>query len=213
MHHVRLVAASLISPLAFLTVACGGTTADQSAQQSSGSNNEAPQTTLTKQGTPPAESTKPADPKSTGPVEVETTIVASGLEVPWGIAFLPNGDALVTERDSGRVLSLDSSGNTKEIQTLPSNAFGEGGLLGIALSPSYKNDGLVYAYCTTTTDNRVVHFRRARTPNRYSQGFPLTPSIMGAVLLSALMGTCASALETLASATPLKTSTPYPVRS
>ena len=164
MHHVR-PAAILISVLAFLVTACGGATTDQATEQTD-SNSETSQTTL-------AENTTPANPESAGPVEVETTVIASRLEVPWGIAFLPNGDALVTERDSGRLLRLDSSGSTEEIQTLPSHAFGEGGLLGIALSPNYESDGLVYAYYTTTTDNRVARFRLGEEPEPILTGIPL----------------------------------------
>ena len=47
------------------------------------------------------------------------SVIAANLEVPWGIAFLPGGDALFTERDSGRLLRMDSSGNIEEVQTLP----------------------------------------------------------------------------------------------
>jgi glucose/arabinose dehydrogenase len=153
--------------------ACGGTTADRSAEQSSESDNEAPQTTLAQQEMPPAKESAPADPATAGPVEVETTVIASGLEAPWGLAFLPNGDALVTERDSGRVLSVDPSGNVEEIQRLPEGGVGEGGLMGIALSPDYESDELVYAYYTTGQDNRVVRFRLGEEHEPILTGIPV----------------------------------------
>jgi glucose/arabinose dehydrogenase len=90
---------------------------------------------------------------------VETEVVATGLEAPWGLAFLPGGDALVTERDSGRVLRVDPAGGVEEVRTLPADGSGEGGLLGVALSPDFEDDGLVYAYYSTPEENRVVRFR------------------------------------------------------
>jgi glucose/arabinose dehydrogenase len=106
-----------------------------------------------------------------GPDVVEITTIATGLEVPWGLAFTPDGEALVTERDSGRLLSVDSSG-INELQRLPSGGTGEGGLLGIALSPNYESDGLIYAYYTTEEDNRVVRFRLGEDPEPILTGIP-----------------------------------------
>jgi glucose/arabinose dehydrogenase len=112
------------------------------------------------------------EPANTGPVEVETSVIATNLEVPWGIAFLPNGDALFTERDSGRLLRMDASGNVREIQTLPTRGFGEGGSLGLAISPDYERDGYVYAYYTTDQDNRVVRFELGENPEPILTGIP-----------------------------------------
>jgi glucose/arabinose dehydrogenase len=96
-------------------------------------------------------------------------VIASGLDVPWGIAFLPDGDALVSERATGRIKRIPGNGGTpRTVRTIPGVArnFGEGGLLGIAVSPNYSRDRLVYAYYTSSRDNRVVRFRlggRSRT--------------------------------------------------
>ncbi len=88
-------------------------------------------------------------------------VVATGLEVPWGLAFLPDGDALVGERDTARVLRIPAAGGQPvEVRTVPGvRPRGEGGLLGLAVSPAYARDGLVYAYLTAESDNRVVRFR------------------------------------------------------
>ncbi|GAB2841212.1 PQQ-dependent sugar dehydrogenase [Actinocorallia aurea] len=87
--------------------------------------------------------------------------VARGIKVPWGLVFLPDGEALVAERDTGRVLRVPAQGgDVREVAKVPDvAASGEGGLLGLALSPSYATDGLVYAYLTTDSGNRVVRFR------------------------------------------------------
>ena len=82
--------------------------------------------------------------------------IASGLEVPWGLAFLPDGSALVTERDSGRVLSI-RDGEVTEVGTVPEAApMGEAGLLGVAVSPSFAEDHEVFLYVTTDEDNRIL---------------------------------------------------------
>jgi glucose/arabinose dehydrogenase len=80
------------------------------------------------------------------------------LEVPWGLAFLPSGSALVSERDSHRIVRVDQRGRVSEVGVVPGVAddAGEGGLLGIVLSPSFAQDAVVYAYLTSPTDNRVV---------------------------------------------------------
>ena len=108
-----------------------------------------------------------------GPTRIEVGVLATNLEVPWSFAFLPNGDALVTERDSGRLLSVSASGAATEIQTLPEQGSGEGGLLGVAVSPDYERDGYVYAYYTTEVDNRVVRFRLGERPEPILTGIPV----------------------------------------
>ncbi len=90
-------------------------------------------------------------------------VLAQGLEVPWGVAFLPQsegGGALVGERDSARLLRIDPSGAVHQIGRVPGVVpRGEGGLLGLAVASSFARDRLVYAYYTATSDNRIVRFR------------------------------------------------------
>ncbi len=82
--------------------------------------------------------------------------VASGLEVPWGVTFLPDGSALVGERDTARVLAITGR-QVREVGRVDvASPQGEAGLLGLATSPSYASDGLIYAYVSTASDNRVV---------------------------------------------------------
>lgn len=83
--------------------------------------------------------------------------VVTGLEVPWGIGFLPDGSALVTERDSARVLRVTPDGDAEEVGQVDGViSEGEGGLMGVAVSPDFADDGAVYLYHTTATDNRIV---------------------------------------------------------
>ncbi|MCV7154331.1 PQQ-dependent sugar dehydrogenase [Mycolicibacterium pyrenivorans] len=78
--------------------------------------------------------------------------IATGLEVPWGIAFLPDGSALIAERDNATIQRLSEPGVVSTVGEVADVApRGEGGLLGLATAGS-----AVYAYITTGTDNRVV---------------------------------------------------------
>ncbi len=85
------------------------------------------------------------------------TVVAEHLDVPWGIAFLPDGNALVTERDTARLLQVSPDGAVTPLGTVPGvTPTSEGGLLGVAVSPSYAEDSTVFVYATTEQDNRVL---------------------------------------------------------
>jgi len=88
------------------------------------------------------------------------SVLARNLAVPWAIAFLPDGDALVTERDSARLLRVTPHGGFSTAGTVPGVVpDGEGGLLGVAVSPSFGRDHLVYVYFSTAADNRIMRFR------------------------------------------------------
>ncbi|MBL7254392.1 PQQ-dependent sugar dehydrogenase [Paractinoplanes lichenicola] len=90
-------------------------------------------------------------------------IIAANLEVPWGLAFLPDGSALVSERDRGDIRQIPAGGGTpKKVYTVAGvDAGGEGGLLGIAVDPDYEQNKFVYAYFTASGDNRIVRFTLA----------------------------------------------------
>ncbi|WP_345606076.1 PQQ-dependent sugar dehydrogenase [Pseudonocardia adelaidensis] len=101
------------------------------------------------------------------PVEVPqvaaVTEVASGLHMPWGLTFLPDGSALVSSRDSGDIGHIPrSGGRASRVGTVPGvTESAEGGLLGLAASPGFAVDRTVYAYVSTGATNRVVAVRTA----------------------------------------------------
>ncbi|CAM5234331.1 PQQ-dependent sugar dehydrogenase OS=Streptomyces tendae OX=1932 GN=GUR47_36570 PE=4 SV=1 [Streptomyces tendae] len=99
-----------------------------------------------------------AAPLATGLRDVHPDQVATGLDSPWGLAPLPGGDLLVSSRDEATITRVDEkTGEKTELGEVPGvSPSGEGGLLGIALSPDYASDHLVYAYFTSASDNRVV---------------------------------------------------------
>ena len=104
-----------------------------------------------------------ASPASAAPQVSET--LARDLAVPWGMAFLPNGNALVGERDSGDVHVVRRGGGRRRVGNIDAysqlSRAGESGLLGLALHPGFANNRLVYAYVSTRNDNRIVRMRFA----------------------------------------------------
>ncbi|HYV65313.1 MAG TPA: PQQ-dependent sugar dehydrogenase, partial [Myxococcales bacterium] len=124
-----------------------------------------------------------------GKAAVRLETVVSGLEVPWGIGFLPGGEALVTERP-GRLrlvpaLTRRKAGDGTKlpvVATLAVDAEEEGGLLGIAVHPRFEQNRFVYLYLTVKEggrkSNRVERWRlaedlgSARFDKRIVQGIP-----------------------------------------
>lgn len=93
----------------------------------------------------------------TGTTEVDrqfTETIATKLTVPWGLAVLPTGDILVTER-SGTLRRL---GEDQQLHTIEGVAHvGEGGLLGIALHPQFEDNRYLYLYLTTQSGDGLVN--------------------------------------------------------
>ncbi|WBQ07541.1 PQQ-dependent sugar dehydrogenase [Kribbella sp. CA-293567] len=82
--------------------------------------------------------------------------VATGIEVPWGLAFLPDKSALVTERDSGKIKRV-VGGQVSDVGTVEGvDPSSEGGLLGIAVDPQYPKRPYVYVYYSSSDDNRIA---------------------------------------------------------
>ncbi|MDP9445070.1 MAG: PQQ-dependent sugar dehydrogenase [Actinomycetota bacterium] len=112
-------------------------------------------TTATPDGSPSSPSGTRSSRKSLDPQV--SGVVAADLSVPWGIAFLPDGSALVAERDTALVKRVSARGRVSTVGEVPGVVpSSEGGLLGLAVSPTYDEDRLVYAYLSTAEDNRVV---------------------------------------------------------
>src|ERR1700712_3426500 len=133
-------------------------TAQASAPPPSGSSSSSPTTTA------PADPCVPTDP----------AVIAACLSAPTGLAPLPDGtSALVGERTTGRILRVAVGAKPVVVTTIRGlDAKGDGGLLGVAVSPSYVEDGLIYAYVTTATDNRVVRVAPGDVPKPIITGIP-----------------------------------------
>src|SRR3954452_18809868 len=108
-----------------------------------------------------ARSRRPRDPldlSAASRPRVKT--IATGLVIPWEIAFLPDGRALVTERP-GRVRLLSRRGRLrrKPVARVGVFAYGEGGLLGLAVDPRFRRNRFVYLYYTTLDGMRLERWR------------------------------------------------------
>jgi glucose/arabinose dehydrogenase len=94
---------------------------------------------------------------SQGTVEIQVEEVVSGLEVPWGVGFLPNGDLLVTERPGRVRLVKNGQLQPSPVVNIPATARGEGGLLGIALHPDFAENRFFYLYYTTDAGENLAN--------------------------------------------------------
>jgi glucose/arabinose dehydrogenase len=126
---------------------------------------------------------KPAGPAGDAPrtppapcADPDPAVVATCLDPTAGLVLLPDGkSALVTERRTGRLLKLAPQQAPVELARLPVNGEADGGLLDVALSPTYAQDGLIYLYLTTATDNRVMRIVVGDVPKPVLIGIPRGP--------------------------------------
>lgn len=82
-------------------------------------------------------------------------IIATGLRIPWEIAFLPDESMLVSERP-GTIKRIDTSTETIE-EVVGVEHIGEGGLLGLVLHPRFSDNGWVYVYFTTRAEGKLIN--------------------------------------------------------
>jgi glucose/arabinose dehydrogenase len=80
--------------------------------------------------------------------------------------------ALAGERKTGRILKVTANTEPVEVARIPVEENGDGGLTAIALSPTYAEDHLIFAYITTPTDNRVVRIAAGDQPKPILTGIP-----------------------------------------
>jgi len=120
---------------------------------------------------PPSPSIGPGAPED----EVGIQVLAKNLEAPWGLAFLPDGSGVFTERDSRKIYTITAGGAIEEIQVVEqAYSRGEGGLMGIAVSPKYATDRTVFIYYTTETDNRIAKLTLGAEPVPIVTGIPVS---------------------------------------
>jgi aldose sugar dehydrogenase len=114
-------------------------------------------------------------------VIVET--VAEDLEVPWAIAFSPDGRIFFTER-VGKLRVIEDGKLNPEPVTILNVGLVEGGLLGLALDPDFDDNHYLYLYYTYTeflsTYNKVVRFTEKN--NKLSEEMTLVDKIPGAAV-------------------------------
>lgn len=94
-----------------------------------------------------------------------TETLTSGLQAPWSIAF--HGEtALLSERDTARILELAPDGTTREVGVIDGvTPGGEGGLLGLT-----AHDGMLFSYATTSGGNRIERRELRGGPGQFALG-------------------------------------------
>ena len=98
------------------------------------------------------------------------------LDSTSGLVMGPDShSALVAERLTGAVQEISTTAEPKLKVVIPVDSSGDGGLLDIVLSPSYKQDRLMYAYVSTPTDNRVIRIADGDVPKPILTGIPKGP--------------------------------------
>ncbi|UFS96392.1 PQQ-dependent sugar dehydrogenase [Nocardia huaxiensis] len=125
----------------------------------------------------PTTSTKPEGPC----IDQADGVVGTCFDVTSGVVGLPDGTTgLVGELKTGGIYKIDSADPTPmppahvapKIAQLDVDGSGDGGLSDITISPTYYEDGLMYAYITTPSDNRVVRIGEDGTPKPILTGIP-----------------------------------------
>lgn len=99
----------------------------------------------------------------------ESTVLATGLDVPWSILRLGES-TLLSYRDSGQIMELTPSGDVREVAVVDGvSAGGEGGLLGLA-ARTQDEQHWIYAYFTSDDDNRIVRMPLTGSPGSLGLG-------------------------------------------
>jgi len=113
-----------------------------------------------------------------GCADPDPQVVATCLEPISALVVLPGSapEGLAAERTTGRILRVRRQRPNQEVTALAVDPTGDGGLTGLALSPSYAEDELIYAYITTPVDNRVVRIAPGDMPKPVLAGIPRGPT-------------------------------------
>ena len=108
-------------------------------------------------------------------------MLQTGLSVPWGLAFLPDGSALLSERDTMTLQHVSSDGHTiTTVGVVPGVVpNGEAGLLGLAVPTDYAAHPAVLAYYTAAEDNRVVRLGLSTAGGKLALTGEATPLVTG----------------------------------
>ena len=148
-----------VTALSLCLTACSDDPQEQTAPAPVAPSLTTPPTPVTPTASPDA----PAAATPPRPVPTVTGVVAEGLETPWGMAFLPDGSALVGLRDDGRILRVPAAGGEPEqvgeVAGAGRGSTSEGGLLGLALHPDFEEQPWLYAFYTAGSENRLARMR------------------------------------------------------
>jgi aldose sugar dehydrogenase len=161
--HTAATAGRWLRGATALALACSLAACGQSAAPEPSRAPQPPAAATTTPGEPTETAGAAAPPATRQPGTVrpgQATDFVTGLDVPWGVAFLPDGSALVSERDTAQIKRVGADGAVTTVGSVPGVVpRGEGGLLGIAVAGDFAQAPYVYAYFTAANDNRIVRMR------------------------------------------------------
>lgn len=143
--------------LALLVAACSDTDdAVEPAPEPAPATDSPPATETTLEPGPQGTVEASPTPTLTGPVEpVDVETVVTGLDAPWSITFLPDDEALVSQRDAATIVHVTADGEVSDVGEVPGvDGVEEGGLLGLALHPDEPDT--LYVYATMGAENQVL---------------------------------------------------------
>lgn len=132
---------------------------------------------------PPA--APPAPPKPADPCyDPDPSVVATCLNPIGAIAALPDArSAVVAERATGRILRITQGSAPRQIAQIPAEPSGDGGVTGLALSPTFAEDQLMYAYTSTGDGNAVYRIAPHDRPKPVLTGIPRGASGNGGAMV------------------------------
>lgn len=120
----------------------------------------------------PTSTTRPSGPC----IDPDPAVVATCLDTTGGLVSIGDS-ALVAERRTGRILEVAPETEPTEFARVDVDGSGDGGLSDLVLSPTYQDDGLIYAYITTPSDNRVIRIAPGGGPPKdILTGIPKGPT-------------------------------------
>lgn len=158
---MRLIALAVTVSALAMAGACGATGQDAPAARSGASLETRPANNPSQQ---PATGDQTRAPAVRTEAALTHTVVASGLQNPWGLALLPDGRWLVTEKP-GRLRIVTADGRVSEpVAGLPAvSARGQGGLLDVIVGPTFAQDRLIYwSYAEPREGGNATSVARAR---------------------------------------------------
>lgn len=166
------LAGAVVLAVSAVTMSLSGCTGEGPAPANSAS-------TATQGGSTPGTSTPLTGSPSTSGAATASSARApevrgriEGLQIPWSTVFLPDGTAVISERDTALLKSV-ANGRVGTIGAVPGVVpGGEGGLLGLALSPDFARDRYLYAYFTAADDNRIARMRLETADGTLRAGEP-----------------------------------------
>ena len=161
---MRLIVLAASTSLLVLAASCGANGESAPASSQAGAPETRPANNPDQQPASPGQTRAPGVKTD---VALSHSVVASGLTHPWGLALMPDGRWLVTEKP-GRLRIITAQGQVGEpVQGLPRvDARGQGGLLDVITSPGFGQDRLIYwSYAEPRDGGNATSVARGRLSN------------------------------------------------